>query len=136
MQLGIMISGSSIGEHGTSPLSSAISSRGVISSADKGASATVFIMLKFERPPLLLGAVNTDLTGSVIDSFYSYGFCTLYPPPKAEAFGAVGAAFSSFGLIRDIYSGGTETFFLSSSASPVDADMLKQEGILGLLSVF
>ena len=93
-------------------------------------------MLKFERP-LLLGAVNTDLADSVIGSFYSYGFCTLYPPPKAEAFGAVGAAFSSFGLISDIYSGGTETFFLPSSlASPVDADMLKQEGILGLLSVF
>ena len=61
-----MISGSSIGEHGTSPLSSA-TSRGVISSADKGASATVFIMLKFEKPPLLLGAVNTDLAGSATD---------------------------------------------------------------------
>ena len=67
MQLGIVISGSSIGEHGTSPLSSVISSRGVISSADKGASATVFIMLKFEKPPLLFGAVNTDLAGSATD---------------------------------------------------------------------
>ena len=87
---------------------------------------------------------DTGLTCSVVDfdsgCFDYYCFCTLYPPPKAEGFGAR-AAFSSYRLKKDcIYRGGTGDFLVSSLAfygrvgdgaddGAVVVDLPKQEGI-------